>query len=211
MHVTTLIAPAAEPLGLAEAKEYLRIAYEGENSLVMALIAGARARIEALAGVAMIARTLRVTLDRWPARTVETRVLRLPVRPAGALSAVRVFDASGAALKSGQLVGTVSGVMRYAGTGLPEPAPDAPATDPIRLMRAALADFHYTGLTLTLERAASGEGSLLVHLKGANPQVLDNHPFVFNIRLDANFDKIAAILLDGYAAAEDLIRRGGRP
>jgi hypothetical protein len=120
-------------------------------------------------------------------------------------------DASGAALKSGQLVGTVPGVMRYAGTGLPEPAPDAPATDPIRLMRAALADFHYTGLTLTLERAASGEGSLLVHLKGANPQVLDNHPFVFNIRLDANFDKIAAILLDGYAAAEDLIRRGGRP
>jgi hypothetical protein len=120
-------------------------------------------------------------------------------------------DPGGVALQSGKLVGTVPGVMRYAGTGLPEPAPDAPATDPIRLMRAALADFHYTGLSLTLERAASGEGSLLVNLQGANPQVLDNHPFAFNIRLDANFDKIAAILFDGYAAADDLIRRSRRP
>lgn len=123
---------------------------------------------------------------------------------------VRV-EPNGAALKSGQLVATVPGVMRYTGSGLPEPAPDAPETDPMRLMRAALADFHYTGLSLTLERAMSGEGSLLVNLKGANPQVLDNHPFVFNIRLDANFDKLAAILFDGYAAAENLIRRGRPP
>jgi uncharacterized phiE125 gp8 family phage protein len=97
MRVTTLVAPAGEPLGLAEAKEYLRIAYDGENSLVTALVAGARARIEELAGVAMISRTLRVTLDRWPSRTVETRVLRLPVGPAGTLVAVRVFDEAGEA------------------------------------------------------------------------------------------------------------------
>jgi hypothetical protein len=36
MYVTTLVAPAGEPLGLAEAKDYLRIAYDGENSLVTA-------------------------------------------------------------------------------------------------------------------------------------------------------------------------------
>ena len=97
MNVTTLVAPAAEPVGLAEAKEYLRIAYDGENGLVTTLIAAARSRIEELAGVAMISRTLRVTLDRWPMRTVETRVLRLPVRPAGDLVTVRVFDAAGVA------------------------------------------------------------------------------------------------------------------
>jgi uncharacterized phiE125 gp8 family phage protein len=44
----------------------------------------------------MISRTLRITLDRWPVRTVETRVLRLPVTPAGALVGVRVFDDGGA-------------------------------------------------------------------------------------------------------------------
>jgi uncharacterized phiE125 gp8 family phage protein len=93
MNVTTLAGPATEPLGLAEAKDYLRIAYGGEDALVTGLIAAARSRIEELARVAMISRTLRVTKDRWPQRTMETRVFRLPVRPAGALVAVRVFDA----------------------------------------------------------------------------------------------------------------------
>ena len=92
MNVTTLVAPAAEPLGLAEAKEYLRIAYEGEDTLVGGLIGAARSRIEEWARVAMISRTLRVTLDRWPQRTVEMRTFHLPVRPAGDLIAVRVFD-----------------------------------------------------------------------------------------------------------------------
>jgi uncharacterized phiE125 gp8 family phage protein len=97
MIVTTLVAPAAEPLGLAEAKDYLRIANEGEDALVEGLIAAARSRIEELARVALITRTLRVHLDRWPQRTMETRVFRLPVRPAGELLAVRVYDAEAVA------------------------------------------------------------------------------------------------------------------
>jgi hypothetical protein len=43
-------------------------------------------------------------------------------------------------------------------------------------------------------------------LKGSNPAVLENHPFVFNIKLETNFDKLATILLSGYAAAEGLMR-----
>ena len=66
MIVTTLAPPAAEPVGLAETKEYLRIGGDGEDGLVGSLIAGARARIEALASVAMITRSLRVTMDWWP-------------------------------------------------------------------------------------------------------------------------------------------------
>ena len=63
MIVTTLAPPAAEPVSLAEAKEYLRIGGDGEDGLVGSLIAGARARIEGLASVAMITRSLRVTMD----------------------------------------------------------------------------------------------------------------------------------------------------
>jgi hypothetical protein len=121
------------------------------------------------------------------------------------------IDQDGVVLDSGRLSGTVPGVLRYTGSALPEPAADAPATDPVRLMRTALADFHYEELRFTLERAASGEGSLLVNLKGANPQVLDNHPFVFNIRLDADFGRLAAILFEGYAAADALMRARPRP
>lgn len=97
MIVTTLAGPAAEPVGLAEARDYLRIAATAEDGLVAHLIAAARSRIEEATGIAMITRSLRVTLDWWPRGTVDRRWLRLPARPAGALNAVRVFDRHGAA------------------------------------------------------------------------------------------------------------------
>lgn len=97
MIVTMLAPPAAEPVGLAEAKDYLRIGGDGQDGLVGELIAAARARIEDLAGVAMITRSLRVALDWWPRGTAERRWMRLPVRPAGALNVVRVFDGHGVA------------------------------------------------------------------------------------------------------------------
>ncbi len=90
MIVTTLEAPAAEPVGLAEAKEFLRIAGTGEDSLVAGLIASARARIEEAVGLALISRTLRVTLDGWPTALNSRRRMTLPVRPAGSLVAVRI-------------------------------------------------------------------------------------------------------------------------
>ena len=43
MIVTTLAPPAAEPVGLAEVKEYLRIGYDGGDELAGQLIAAARA------------------------------------------------------------------------------------------------------------------------------------------------------------------------
>ncbi len=95
MRVTTLVAPAAEPVGLAEAKEFLRIGFDGEDGLIGDLIAAARGRIEALAGLAMIQRTLRATLGCWPDGMYAGRRMRLPVRPAASLATVRVFDAGG--------------------------------------------------------------------------------------------------------------------
>lgn len=95
MDVTTLSAPSAEPLSLAEAKAYLRIGHGGEDDLVARLIAAARARIEAGSGVALITRTLRGRLDRWPPGALEMRTVRLPVRPALGLAAVRVAGADG--------------------------------------------------------------------------------------------------------------------
>lgn len=121
---------------------------------------------------------------------------------------VRMDDA-GVTIMSGRLAATGPGIVRYTGAALPDGVSGErdDATDAVRLLRQALADFRYTDLTLTLDRSASGEGELLVNLKGANPAVLDNHPFAINIRLDANFDRLAAVLLNGYAAADNLLRR----
>ncbi len=45
----------------------------------------------------MISRTLRVTMDGWPQGAIERRTVVMPVRPADALVAVRVFDRAGEA------------------------------------------------------------------------------------------------------------------
>ncbi len=98
MNRTTRAPPAAEPVGLAEAKAHLRIGFEGEDDLVEGLIAGARARIEAASGIAMIRRTLKVQRDSWPRGTVESRGFRLPVRPASSLTSVTLRDRAGEAV-----------------------------------------------------------------------------------------------------------------
>lgn len=49
MIVATLAGPAAERVGLAEAKDYVWIAGDGEDGLVASLIARAGERIDRLA------------------------------------------------------------------------------------------------------------------------------------------------------------------
>ncbi|MEO1100586.1 MAG: hypothetical protein AAFW65_01950 [Pseudomonadota bacterium] len=86
---TTVVTPAdGEPVSLSDAKEYLRIGHAGEDALVANLIAGARARIERAAGVAIVSRTLLTTTDCWP-RDMAARGLRLRPAPVQALVAVR--------------------------------------------------------------------------------------------------------------------------
>lgn len=122
---------------------------------------------------------------------------------------VRV-DAAGAMIAAGRLAARGPGVLRYTGT-LPDAVAAAASEESLKLLRAALADFHYDSLTLSLDRAAGGEGTLLLALKGNNPAVLDGHPFAINIKLEANFDRLAALLLAGYEAADALLRRAARP
>jgi hypothetical protein len=120
------------------------------------------------------------------------------------------IDGSGVRIDDGRIHATGPGTLRYSGQGLPGSvqAGDKSVTDSIRLVREALADFHYTSLTLALARAPGGEGTLTAKLEGANPAVLDGHPFAINIRFDANFDKLAAILFEGYTAVGRLLRPG---
>jgi hypothetical protein len=58
--ITTTVAPTATVVTLAEAKNYLRVDYSEDDSLITALINTAQTRLEQYAGVAMTPRTLRV-------------------------------------------------------------------------------------------------------------------------------------------------------
>jgi len=124
---------------------------------------------------------------------------RIPVR----------VDKAGFAIAGGRLVTNGPGTIKYSGTELPAALTDVPGEggESIRLLRQALSDFRYDELSLGLDRNPAGDGTLLIGLKGANPAVLENHPFVVNIKVEANFDRLAAIFLGGYEAAGGLLRQ----
>jgi hypothetical protein len=118
------------------------------------------------------------------------------------------IDAAGVHVAGGQVGANGPGTIRYVGDALPDVGSDdgnKDVSERIGLVRAALADFRYTSLVLTLDRTASGETTLVAKLDGANPAVLDGHPFAINLRLDANFDKLASVLIEGYAAAARML------
>lgn len=86
-----LAGPSLEPLTLAEAKRWLRVDHADDDALIASLVRGARERIEARTGRAIMAQSWRVTLDAWPS---DFRVM-LPVLPVAAITAVRLIDAAG--------------------------------------------------------------------------------------------------------------------
>lgn len=83
-----LAGPAEEPVSLAEAKAFLRIDGTAEDGLVTTLVAAARVHVESVTARALLQQSWRLVLDAWPAG----RAMLLPVGPATALLAVRLFD-----------------------------------------------------------------------------------------------------------------------
>src|SRR3954447_1111859 len=88
-----LLTPAAtEPLTLADAKSYLRVARSDDDAVITALIAAARSHVEAQTRRALITQTWRLIRDCWPP---DGRIVVSPA-PLRSVSAARVYDASGA-------------------------------------------------------------------------------------------------------------------
>jgi uncharacterized phiE125 gp8 family phage protein len=86
-----LTAPAVEPLTLAEAKSFLRVAHGDDDDLIAALVAAARAHVETATRRALIAQTWRLVRDAWPA---DGRIAVTPA-PLIEVAAARVRDENG--------------------------------------------------------------------------------------------------------------------
>jgi uncharacterized phiE125 gp8 family phage protein len=80
--------PAAEPISLAEAKAHLRIDGNDEDALLASLIAAARMAVERTLSLALITESWSLYLDGWP----RSGTIVLPIQPAQAVTAVRVYD-----------------------------------------------------------------------------------------------------------------------
>ena len=92
MSAILLTPPALEPVSLADAKHFLRVAHDDDDEVIAALIAAARVHVEAQTRRALITQAWRLVIDAWPA---DGRLKVLPA-PLAALDAVRVHDDSGA-------------------------------------------------------------------------------------------------------------------
>ena len=87
-----LLTPAAvEPVTLADAKAYLRVAHSADDAVIAALIAGARSHVEAQTRRALITQTWRLIRDGWPP---DGRIAVVPV-PLRSVVAARIYDAGG--------------------------------------------------------------------------------------------------------------------
>ncbi|WPO39006.1 head-tail connector protein [Tardiphaga sp. 42S5] len=93
MSALLLVPPASEPLSLAEARQFLRVEHADDDAVITALIAAARAHVEALTRRALLTQTWRFMLDAWPANGRFTP----RIGPLKTLLVARVFDASGVA------------------------------------------------------------------------------------------------------------------
>ncbi|MGA0394791.1 MAG: intermembrane phospholipid transport protein YdbH family protein, partial [Rhodospirillales bacterium] len=66
------------------------------------------------------------------------------------------------------------------------------------LMLSALRDFYYEKLTLKIEKKPDGEGNLLLHTRGHNPAVRNGQPFIINLNLTGNVDRLAALAAQAF-------------
>lgn len=90
MALVQLVAPTTEPVTLDAAKEHLRVEYDNENSLIDALIATARQRVEKDIGAVLVSQQWTLSLDRWGAQCID-----VPLPPLVTVDAVRYVDSDG--------------------------------------------------------------------------------------------------------------------
>lgn len=83
--------PAAEPISLLEARNYLKVGHSADDALIQSQIAAARIAVEARTRRALLIQRWRIVLDRWPG----TPRIVSPVSPLRQVIAARVRDAGG--------------------------------------------------------------------------------------------------------------------
>ena len=72
-------------------------------------------------------------------------------------------------------------------------------------MVRALEDFHYEDLSLSLEKNAEDDLTLLLSILGQNPAVLDGQPFRINLNLESNIGQILDAVGEGLELSKDLL------
>ncbi len=107
-------------------------------------------------------------------------------------------------ITGGLLEAEGQGVLRFRS----EAAKNALAAggEQVELLLALLEDFRYRRLSLAFDKAATGEATVRLGTEGHNPAVRDGYPFVLNVNLSANLDRVLATVLEGYRLSNRAVR-----
>ena len=135
------------------------------------------------------------------------------VSGSGTLSGVIPLEFSGdtVLVTGGLLEAEGEGVLRFRSEAAKRAL--AAGGEQVELLLGLLEDFRYRRLSLAFDKAATGEATIRLGTEGHNPAVLDGHPFVLNVNLSANLDRVLATILEGYRLSNRAIRAtlgGGR-
>lgn len=124
----------------------------------------------------------------------------------GRLSGFIPLSQSGSAIsiKGGRLAATGPGVMRIRSEAAKTALAQGGAE--VALMLSALEDFRYETLTLDINKEAGGDGRILLSTRGHNPAVRDGQPFVINLNVSGNVDRLAAVAAQALRLPGALVR-----
>ncbi len=93
MTLMMLSGPAAEPVSLADARQWMKVDSNDEDELIGALITSARLIVEATTRRMLMMQTWRLALDAWPGGLV----YRLPLAPVLSVDTIRLRNADASA------------------------------------------------------------------------------------------------------------------
>ncbi len=82
----------------------------------------------------------------------------------------------------------------------------ASAGDEMNLLLQAMEDFHYTELSLHLDKSVAHDLVVKFSMLGNNPKIKDGQAFRLNIKLETNIDKILQAINQGYGLSHEILR-----
>jgi len=107
-------------------------------------------------------------------------------------------------IRKGHLAAKAPGVLRFQSAKASQLL--ATAGEEVNLLLQAVQDFHYTELSLDLDKSATHGLTAKLSLLGNNPAVKDGQVFRLNINLESNIDKILQTINQGYSLSHEILR-----
>jgi hypothetical protein len=110
----------------------------------------------------------------------------------------------GVAVRDGRLRG-LDGHIRYRSERAERALADTDRT--VDLMLQALRDFDYEKIEIDIARELAGESRVDIQMQGSNPDVLEGHPFNFNIAITGDVEPLLEAVARGRELTDELIER----